>query len=188
MGYLGGVGTIVVQAVFGLLLFVAVLRVLLPLCGARFRNPICQLVYKVTNPVLVPLTRVLPNVRGVSTAGILLALVIAILNVALVVLLNGSTVGPLAILVVGFGMLLHFVLSLYFWAIIIRALMSFFSPDMGNPAVEVLHDLTQPVLKLFQRLPPRGMGIDLSPLWACLAIRLVQYTLVYIGLPQFPLA
>lgn len=187
MGYLGGVGSIIAQAIFGLLLLVFVLRVLLPLAGARFRNPICQLIYRVTNPVLVPLTRVLPNVRGLSTAGVLVALLIALLNVAVVVMLSGAKIGFLQVLIIGFGLLLHFVLSLYFWTIIIRALMSFFSPDMGNPAVEVLHDLTEPVLRPFKLLPPRGLGIDLSPLWACLAIRLVQYTLIYIGLPPFPL-
>jgi YggT family protein len=179
MGYLGGVGSIIAQAIFGLLLLVFVLRVLLPLAGARFR--------RVTNPVLVPLTKVLPNVRGLSTAGVLVALLIALLNVAVVVMLGGGKWGFVQVLIVGFGMLLHFVLSLYFWTIIIRALMSFFSPDMGNPAVEVLHDLTDPVLRPFRLLPPRGLGIDLSPLWACLAIRLVQYTLMYIGLPPFPL-
>ena len=187
MGYIGGVGMIVVQAVFGLLLFVTVLRVLLPLAGARFRNPICQLIYKVTNPVLVPLTRAVPNVRGVSIAGILLAFLVALLYVGLVLLLSGRGAGPGIIALVSVAMLVQFVLSLYFWSIIIRALMSFFSPDMGNPAVEVLHDLTDPILKPFQKLPPRGAGIDLSPLYACVAIRIVQYTLSYLGLPAFPL-
>lgn len=187
MGYIGGVGMIVLQAVFGLLLLVAVLRVLLPLSGARFRNPICQLIYRVTNPVLVPLTRAVPNFRGVSVAGILLAWLIALLGVGLVFALVGSNPGPVTVVLLSIGVLVHFVLGLYFWAIVIRALMSFFSPDMGNPAVEVLHDLTDPVLKPFQMLPPRNLGIDLSPLYACIAIRIVQYTLSYVGLPAVPL-
>jgi YggT family protein len=187
VGYFGGVGMIVVQAVFGLLLFVAVLRVLLPLAGARFRNPICQLIYRVTNPVLVPLTRAVPNVRGVSVAGILLAWFVALLYVGLVLLLANRGAGAGIVALLSIGVLVHFVLSLYFWTIIIRALMSFFSPDMGNPAVEVLHDLTDPVLKPFQKLPPRNMGIDLSPLYACVAIRIAQYTLSHLGLPAFPL-
>lgn len=186
MGYFGGVGLILVQAVFGLLLFVAVLRVLLPLSGARFRNPICQLVYKVTNPVLVPLTRAVPNFRGVSIAGILLAWIIALIDVGLVVLIAGHGAGTGTILLLSVGFLVHSVLMLYFWLIIIRALMSFLSPDMGNPAVEVLHDLTDPILRPFKKLPPRGLGIDLSPLYACITIRIVQYTLSYIGLPALP--
>ena len=87
MGYFGGVGLILLQAAFGVLMFVAVLRVLLPLSGARFRNPICQLIYKATNPVLVPLTRAIPNFRGVSVAGILLAWIIALLGLVLLVVL-----------------------------------------------------------------------------------------------------
>ncbi|HET7845370.1 MAG TPA: YggT family protein [Xanthomonadales bacterium] len=177
-------GLILFQAFFGLLLFVAVLRVVLPLSGARFRNPICQLVYKVTNPVLVPLTRAIPNFRGVSIAGILLAWLIALLGIGLLVAISASKAGPGMVLLLSVGVVVHFVLAMYFWAIVIRAVMSFFSPDMGNPAVEVLHDLTDPVLKPFQRLPPRNLGIDLSPLYACVAIRIVQYTLSYAGLPS----
>lgn len=190
MGYFGGIGLILVQAVFGLLLFVAVLRVVLPLSGARFRNPICQLIYKTTNPVLVPLTRAIPNFRGVSSAGILLAWLVCLLGIGLLVLLTGSTVGAVAVVLLSVELLVYFVLALYFWMIIIRAVMSFFSPDMRNPAVEVLHDLTDPVLRPFQKLPPRGAGIDLSPLYACVAIRIAQFTLTtlgaYLGLPGLP--
>ncbi len=190
MGYFGGVGLILLQAAFGVLMFVAVLRVLLPLSGARFRNPICQLIYKATNPVLVPLTRAIPNFRGVSVAGILLAWIIALLGLVLLVVLSRSAVGAPVVLMLSVELLAYFVLALYFWMIILRAVMSFFSPDMGSPAVEVLHALTEPVLKPFQKLPPRNAGIDLSPLYACVAIRIAQYTLTsfgdFLGLPKLP--
>lgn len=77
--------------------------------------------------------------------------------------------------------LLLTVLSLYTWVIIIRALISWVSPDPHNPIVQILHRLTEPVLKPLRRLlPPHKTGnIDVSPILAILAIQLVRYTIIY---------
>ncbi len=186
MGFFAGIGALAAQVIFGLLLFVAVLRVLLPIAGVRFRNPVCQIVYRITNPVLAPLSRLVPNWRNVSLAGILVAWLLAVIEISVILALGGLHLPPLTLAVVGIGSVAQFTLGVYFWSIVIRALMSFFSPDYGNPAVEVLYALTEPVLRPFRRLPPRLDGFDLSPLWACLAIQLAQYVLRYLGMPAFP--
>jgi YggT family protein len=59
------------------------------------------------------------------------------------------------------------------FAIIIRALMSWFVPMGGGGLMRVLMDITEPVLAPIRRiLPPIG-GIDLSPLLALIAIQVV---------------
>ena len=72
-------------------------------------------------------------------------------------------------------------LRLYTWVIIIRALISWVSPDPYNPIVQILSKLTEPVLRPLRRLvPPRMTGnIDLSPILAILLIQLVRYTIIY---------
>lgn len=180
-GYFGNVGAMIVGAIFGLMLFVAVMRVLLPLSGARFRNPICQFIYKTANPIVAPLGKLIPNVRNVSVAAILVAWLVAVLAALLLLGLLGLPVTPLSVLVFGTATLVQFTLTLYFWSIIVYALMSFVSPDYGNPVVELLTDFTAPILKPFRKLPPRMQGLDLSPLWACLTLRIVMYTLAYFG-------
>jgi YggT family protein len=77
--------------------------------------------------------------------------------------------------------LLLTVLSLYSWVIIIRALISWVSPDPHNPIVQILSKLTEPVLKPLRRLlPPRKTGgIDVSPILAILLIHFVRYTILY---------
>ncbi len=85
----------------------------------------------------------------------------------------------------GFGLalvqLLLTVLNLYTWVIIIRALISWVSPDPYNPIVQILRRLTEPVLKPLRRLVPPQVtgGLDLSPLLAILLIQLVRYTILY---------
>jgi YggT family protein len=66
-------------------------------------------------------------------------------------------------------------LRLYMWVIIIRALVSWVSPDPGNPIVQILIRITEPVLSpIRRRLPTGGMGLDLSPMVALLAIYFLQ--------------
>lgn len=187
MGYFGSVGFMLAQVLLGLLMLIPVLRVILPLSRVRFGNPVCQAVYRVTNPVLAPLSKVLPNWRGLSLAALLFAWLVATLSAWLLLSAFGPMPGLGTTLLIGVGTLLQFTLSIYFWTIVIYALMSFFSPDYGNPAVELVMGVAQPALKPFRRIPLRFAQFDLSPLWACLAIRLAQFTLGYFGMPAFPL-
>ena len=75
--------------------------------------------------------------------------------------------------------LLDFVLWAYMWLLIIRALLSWVSPDPRNPVVQFLVRVTEPVLHPIRRLVPTWrMGIDLSPVVAILAIYFLQWFLV----------
>ena len=73
------------------------------------------------------------------------------------------------------------VLNIYTWVIIIRALISWVSPDPYNPVVRFLGQITEPLLKPLRKLVPPRMtgGIDVSPILAILLIQLVRYTLIY---------
>lgn len=90
---------------------------------------------------------------------------------------------------VGFGLalvrLLVTLLDLYSLVIIIRALISWVSPDPYNPIVQILYRLTEPLLRPLRRLlPPHRLGgLDLSPMLALLLVQLVRYTIVYAVTP-----
>jgi YggT family protein len=75
--------------------------------------------------------------------------------------------------------ILDLALTVYYWLIIVRALLSWVNPDPWNPIVQFLNRVTEPVLApIRRRLPTRQIGIDLSPLVAILAVLFVQYFLV----------
>lgn len=74
---------------------------------------------------------------------------------------------------------LDLALTVYFWIIIVRALISWVNPDPWNPVVQFLHRATEPVLAPVRRwLPTWRWGIDLSPLVVILAIYFVRLSLV----------
>lgn len=78
---------------------------------------------------------------------------------------------------------LHMLLQAYIWVVIIRALISWVNPDPGNPIVQMLNRLTDPLLepirrKMFRLMGYGGMGLDLSPLILIAAVYFLDFFLV----------
>jgi YggT family protein len=70
---------------------------------------------------------------------------------------------------------IYYVLFIYMWIIIIRAVLSWVSPDPYNPIVRFIHNVTEPVLfQIRRRLPVSFGGIDLSPVIVLLIIMFLQ--------------
>ena len=145
---------------------------------ADFRNPLAQFVVRFTNPVVLPLRRVLPAIGRTDTAS-----VVAVLLVQLVVTAVGYllTLGRLAsagsLLVASVLQLLDTTLSLYQAAIFIYVLMSWVNPGTYNPISRLLGQLCEPVLGPFRRALPSLGGLDLSPVAVLLLIQLLHIVL-----------
>jgi len=75
--------------------------------------------------------------------------------------------------------LLDYVLWLYMFIVIARAVISWVSPDPYNPIVQFLYRATEPVLEpIRRRLPSGAIGLDFSPIIVILAIIFLQMFLV----------
>lgn len=72
------------------------------------------------------------------------------------------------------------VLTIVYWLIIIRALISWVNPDPYNPIVQVLYKTTEPLLYPIRKALPLGLrfGIDISPIIAFLIIIFLKSFLV----------
>jgi YggT family protein len=74
---------------------------------------------------------------------------------------------------------LDIALTIYMWIIIIRALISWVSPNPYNPIVQFLYRVTEPALQPVRRiLPLQGLGVDFSPVIVILIIIFLQHFLV----------
>jgi YggT family protein len=74
--------------------------------------------------------------------------------------------------------ILNVVLTVLYWLILIRALVSWVNPDPYNPIVQFLYRMTEPVLYPLRRVLPLMGGIDFSPIVAFLAIIFLKSFLV----------
>ncbi len=62
-------------------------------------------------------------------------------------------------------------------AILLRAVVSWFSPGSTNVLVVILHRVTEPLLAPLRRIIPRVGMFDFTPLVAIILIRLIYYLL-----------
>ena len=67
--------------------------------------------------------------------------------------------------------ILRTMLWVYFYAIFLYALLSLIAPGGYSPVQSLLVSLCEPVLRPIRRLIPPVGGLDLSPLWAGIAIQ-----------------
>jgi YggT family protein len=70
-------------------------------------------------------------------------------------------------------------LQIYFWIVIIAAVLSWVQPDPYNPIVRALYGMTEPVFEwIREHLPVYFGGLDLSPIVILIAIQFVQRVLI----------
>ncbi len=82
-------------------------------------------------------------------------------------------------LIISIAQILNVLLDIYFWIIIISALLSWVNPDPYNPIVRLLYRLTEPVLGPIRRVIGNRLGpIDISPLIVILVITFIQRFLI----------
>jgi YggT family protein len=164
----------IVDTLLTLALFVVLARLLLQWVRADFRNPIAQAVVRLTNPLILPLRRVLPPIGKVDTASVVAVVLVAIVKVGIIFALTvyGSPSAELWVRSVAVE-LVQALLKIYFYAILLYALLSLIAPGGYSPLQSVLASICEPVLRPFRRLIPPIAGIDLSPLWAVIAIQAI---------------
>jgi len=161
-----------VDTLLSLALFVVLARLLLQWARADFRNPIAQAIVRLTNPLILPLRRVLPPIGKVDTASVVAVILVAIIKRGILFALTGYGTPGLEVWLQAIAVeLVQALLRTYFYAILLYALLSLIAPGGYSPLQSVLASICEPILRPFRRLIPPIAGIDLSPLWAVIAIQ-----------------
>lgn len=167
-----------IRTLFGLYELVVVLRLLFQYTRADFYNPLSQFVVRITNPPLRPLRKLIPGYRGIDFASVALLVALKTLEFMALLLVGGlgfAILGPLAWSVPA---LLSLLANIFLYAILIKVILSWVGPDTYNPAVSLLHSITEPLLSPARRWIPPISGLDLSPMVVMIAIVLAQMLLL----------
>jgi|SRR5581483_263670 YggT family protein len=170
----------ILDSLLTLALCVVLARLLLQWARADFRNPLCQAVVRITNPLILPLRRILPPVGKVDTASVIAVIIVATIKLGILSWVAGPLFGdPLWWIRYVAVDIVSTALWIYFWAIFLYALLSMIAPGGYSPMQSVLASVCEPILRPFRRLIPAVAGLDLSPLWAGILIqallRLIHY-------------
>ncbi|WP_020406022.1 YggT family protein [Hahella ganghwensis] len=145
---------------------IVLLRFILQLTRADFYNPISQFVVTATNPLLIPLRKLIPGWKGFDIASLVLALLLHMILVCVVKLVPLGHIIPLLgqIFIVSLIGLLHLVIQFYTFAILILVIISWVAPGNYHPGSILLHQVTEPLLKPIRNIMPSAGGLDFSPM------------------------
>lgn len=186
-------GIFVVQTLGSLYLVIVLLRFVLQLVRADFYNPISQFIVRATALLLNPLRRIIPSIAGIDSASLVLAILVQLVMMILTLLLMGVGAGIggfiLQLLVWSIIAVTSLFLKIFFFALIISVILSWIAPGSYNPAVVLINQICEPLLAPIRRFMPNLGGLDLSPIFGFLALRLIDMLVIHnlaamTGMPQ----
>jgi YggT family protein len=173
-----------VDTLTSLYLGVLILRLIMEIVRANFRNPFAEAVLRLTNPLIMPLRRILPPVGKMDSATVLAIVLFAVFKVVLLsMLFGGGLLSLIAMALVVLRTLVLAVLWLYFTLIFFYGIAGFLMQGGSSPVYEVLAYTCDPILNRIRKIIPSLVaGLDLSFLWAIIAI---QALIILIGEIRF---
>jgi YggT family protein len=160
-------------------MFLIAVRFLAQLCGVSGYNPISMTLRRVTNVIVLPLSRLLPSGNRFSPGALVALILIQVVFIALMFTLEGrldafNVLHALIWAAIGCASLL---VNIIFYSVIAMIVVSFLAPQSSNPAVEFIWELTEPVMAPLRRiLPPMG-GLDFSPIILFIALNVIRVSL-----------
>jgi YggT family protein len=164
-----------INAIVSIVLFLFVMRLLLQLSRADFRNPMAKGMMQLTNWLIMPLRKVLPAIGRFDTASFVAVALIAAAGIALARLVIGAGLPPAdEWLLATLRLVLQTVLMVYFFAILVSIIISWVAQGGYSPAHQLVDTLTTPVLRPIRSILPTLGGFDFSPVVVLLAIGFVQ--------------
>jgi YggT family protein len=163
-----------ISTLFSLYILAVMLRFILGAVRADFYNPVSQFLVRITNPLLVPMRRIIPSFRQYDTSALLLMLLLQLVSLVIVVMLRGVSVSFITLLLAAIGELVVLTFNVFIFAIVIQVILSWINPGTYNPVNALLYSITRPVMGPIQRLIPPVSGIDLSPLVALIGLQVLK--------------
>lgn len=168
-----------IQTVFNLYIYIIILRLILQAIRIRFDNPYSLFAIKFTQPVVRPLQKILPEVKGIDLAIVVFALAIEMIKFFLLAIIGAALFPNIGrLFLVSLGDLLNHLDNFYFYAIIFKIILSWLIPLQYNPLFFIITQITGPILYPIRRVIPAVAGLDFSPLIALVLLKLLEIIFV----------
>ncbi len=176
--YLSASVSFVVKTICDVFIGAVVLRLLLQWARADFRNPVSQFLVKVTNPVIIPLRRIVPGVGGIDTASVIVVLILQVVKVWLIHVIAAQSPSIGGLLVLSLADFVELMIGIFTITIILQVILSWVGPRTHNPLNGPLHALNEPMLAPLRRIIPTISGFDLTPVAFLLILHLMKILVV----------
>lgn len=159
----------------GLIAGACLLRVYMQAQRIPFNNPVGKLVFALSDWLVMPLRKIIPNRTKLDLSSLIAALLVMLVQYILLWLLMGASGNPAMVLVLAVFGVLRMVLTGLVGILIVYAILSWVQPH--SPIAGILHRLSEPVLRPLRKVIPLVGGVDLSALAAIIVLQVLLMVL-----------
>ncbi len=172
----------ILGTLFNLYATVVAVRFVMQVVRADYYNPLAQGIVKVTDPLLIPLRRVIPSFKRYDTASLFLCFAVLLVKLVLFKLLSLGYVPAIGkhlllgslpfigLVAAAFLDVIHHFFNVFIFALIIQAIMSWIPGSGSNPVYGLVSAISTPVLRPFRKIIPPIGGIDLTVFFTIIAL------------------
>src|SRR5689334_200598 len=122
-----------ISTLFNLYIFILIIRIVLAWVKSNYStNPLTQLVVTLTSFIIKPLKRVIPDYRNIEFATLALILLLVIIKQFLLLVIPFRFPHLSGFLILVIGDTLHLTLEIFFYAILVQAIVSWIQPGPGT--------------------------------------------------------
>lgn len=164
------IGIFIVDSLFDMYLMVLAVRLILAYSRANYFNPITRFIITVTQPIIVPLRRFIPNYRNIECSTLIFIIVFAMLKYLILGVLFYTTPSIEILFLGALFNCIKMILNVFFYAILFGSLLSLVTTS-ETPFTQVLSQLSAPILRPLQKILPSVGSIDWSPIPALLILQ-----------------
>ena len=169
------VASFLINIIFGLYAFILLFRFFLQWVKADFYNPVCQLITRATNIVILPLRKFIPGFLNLDWSCIVAVYIVFAIEDLLLGWLHGFGFELTFILFKPVIDIIFAIINMYVYLIIIRAISSWFVQGGYNPLIIVIYQVTEPLLvKAREIVKPLKSGFDFSPIVVLVGLFCIQ--------------
>lgn len=168
---LNNASVFLISTLFDLYIFIVIVRLVLAGIKADFYNPISQFIIKLTQVIVMPLRRIIPNFRRIELASVVLILCLEMLKFSLLGITLGQHIHVLGLIILAGADALKASTNLFFYAILLQAILSWTQAGY-SPLAYLLTQITAPIMRPFRRFIPPIAGIDITAIPAMLSLQL----------------
>ena len=168
------VADFLVSIVFGLYAFILLFRFFLQWVKADFYNPVCQMIMRITNAIILPIRKLVPGFLNLDWSCIVAVYLVFVIQDLLLGLLNGLGFDLTFIFIKPFVDIIFAVINMYVYLIVIRAIASWFIQGGLNPIFIVIFQITEPLLARARGVIKPRSGFDFSPIIVLIALFCIQ--------------
>jgi YggT family protein len=170
----------ILNLVTGGVIALILLRGLMQYTRTNFLNSAAQVILKITNPVILPLRKVLPSMGRIDTASFISAFLIHVVFILVLALLQQQTTNIFLIIIWSIAGILATLLNIYSFMILCSMIASWVRLEHDirfQSALHIINKISGPVLRIFQSKMFSLSNIDFSPIIPLLIIEIVLHFL-----------